>query len=262
MQVRGGPLAVDDHGDGPAFLWGHGLTSSRAREDALGLFGWGEHLPDHRVVRWDARGHGASGPGADDHAYRWPALAQDLLDLADLLGIERFAAGGASMGTATALHAAVAAPERVDALVLAIPPTAWETRVGQVDLYRTGAELIEAEGIDRYLAVAAERPVPEIFAELGEVARSTPDVVEAVLPSVLRGAAASDLPDPEQLRLLTQPALILAWDTDPGHPLSTARALAELLPAAELHVAITLADLPGWAPTVARFLGDPTEPGA
>ncbi|CAN5857662.1 alpha/beta hydrolase [soil metagenome] len=254
VQIRGGPLALEDPGTGRPFLWGHGLSSSRRRENAVGIFGWQAVLPGWRVVRWDARGHGRSGSGPGSEAYRWDALGLDLLAVADHLDLDRFVAGGASLGCASALHAAVVAPERIEALVLVIPPTAWESRAAQAGMYEAGATLIEEEGLTRFVEVADERPLPEIFADVAELMKSDPDVAEAVLPSVLRGAAASDLPAPDRLRALAQPTLILAWDTDPGHPLSTARALAELLPNAELQVATELAHLTGWAPAVAGFL--------
>jgi 3-oxoadipate enol-lactonase len=254
IEVRGSPLAVDDPGEGVPFLWGHGLMSSRADEDATGLFAWPDRLPGWRVVRWDARGHGRSSAVAGEAAYRWDELALDLLGLADALGIERFAGGGASMGAATTLHAAVKAPARVTAMVLVIPPTAWETRATQGGLYRAAAEVVEGEGVARYVELAARLPLPEVLAPLGEQARSAPAVDEAVLPAVLRGAAASDLPHPDDLRRLDQPTLLLAWDTDPGHPVSTAEALAELLPGARLRVARRFEDLAGWPAAVASFL--------
>jgi pimeloyl-ACP methyl ester carboxylesterase len=71
---------------------------------------------------------------------------------------------------------------------------------------------------------------------------------------VLRGAAASDLPAPDELATIAQPALVLAWDGDEGHPLSTAERLAALLPRAELHVATHLRDVLGWPTQVAAFL--------
>jgi 3-oxoadipate enol-lactonase len=72
---------------------------------------------------------------------------------------------------------------------------------------------------------------------------------------VLRGAAASDLPPPEKIAQLSQPALILAWDTDPAHPLSTAERLAETLPRADLHVARTLRQVREWPRLVRMFMG-------
>ena len=90
-----------------------------------------------------------------------------------------------------------------------------------------------------------------------------PSVPERLLPAVLRGAGASDLPSPERVRSIAAPALLLAWDTDPGHPLSTAEQLAELLPDAELEVARRLQDVIAWTDRVEAFLGRLAfEPGA
>jgi pimeloyl-ACP methyl ester carboxylesterase len=73
---------------------------------------------------------------------------------------------------------------------------------------------------------------------------------------VLRGAAASDLPSLERLADLGQPTLILAWAGDPGHPTSSAEALASALPNTQLHVAETIRDVFAWRDHVATFLAD------
>ncbi len=74
-----------------------------------------------------------------------------------------------------------------------------------------------------------------------------PDVVEHLLPSLFRGAALSDLPDPCEVAGIGIPTTILAWTDDPGgHPVSTAEALLDLLPDATLEVARTPADLARW----------------
>jgi pimeloyl-ACP methyl ester carboxylesterase len=62
------------------------------------------------------------------------------------------------MGAAVALHAAVAAPERIDALVLMIPPTAWTTRAAQASRYRASADLAEREGLAALAAAEATAP--------------------------------------------------------------------------------------------------------
>jgi 3-oxoadipate enol-lactonase len=242
-------------GDGPAFVWGHGLTSSRASEDVGGLFDWAPVAERGRqVVRYDAAGHGEAGGPVDPTAYAWPRLADDLLALLDDLGIDRADAGGASMGCATTLHAAVHAPHRFDRLVLVIPPTAWETRAAQAELYEASAAVVEQHGKAAWLALAEQQPRPAIFAELPPFP-ATADIPEDLLPSVLRGAATSDLPPPEAIAQLAQPALVLAWAGDPGHPESTAERLAELLPTSELHVATRIRDVLGWPTQVAAFLG-------
>jgi 3-oxoadipate enol-lactonase len=58
------------------------------------------------------------------------------------------------------------------------------------------------------------------------------------------------------VRRLDVPTLVLAWDTDPGHPVSTAEALGELLPRAEVHVARSLRDVATWTSLVERFFRD------
>jgi pimeloyl-ACP methyl ester carboxylesterase len=225
-----------------------------AREDGAALFDWSRLQGDHEVVRYDARGHGRSAPDGDASAYGWDALAEDLLGVADACGLDRFVAGGASMGAATTLHAAVGHPERISAMVLVIPPTAWESRPAQRDLYEGSAALVEDAGIDGLMAARAALPPPPIFAGHPELLGIPPDVPAHALPTVLRGAAATDLPPLEALAALDQPTLVLAWEGDPGHPVSTATALAGALVRAELVVAPTLAEVTHWPGLVAGFL--------
>jgi 3-oxoadipate enol-lactonase len=248
-------LAHEVLGEGPAFVWGHGLTSSRASEDQLPLLRWDTIIGAARqVVRYDAAGHGETGGPPDPSCYEWPQLASDLFGLLDELGLERVDAGGASMGCATTLHAAVRAPERFDRLVLVIPPTAWATRAAQGDVYRAGADLAEQKGKDAWLAAAEDAPRLALFADLPAMPARA-DIPEDLLPSVLRGAAASDLPSADSISRLGHRALILAWAGDPGHPESTAARLDELLPNGELRVARTLPELFTWSAAIAEFLG-------
>lgn len=251
-------LSVDVRGSGPALVWGHGLTSSRRREDELGgLFGWAGLADEGRatVVRYDARGHGESGATPDADDYRWPSLALDQWALVDALGLEHPVLGGASMGAATALHAAMVRGEDVAGLVLVIPPTAWATRRAQAELYEAGAALVEASGAAAFVdEAAAAAPVPTPFRDLPEAPRPVPDVAEDVLPTVLRGAAASDLPELDALRSLDVPAVVLAWAGDAGHPVATAEALAEALPRATLQVADDLATVLAWPERVGELL--------
>ncbi|CAN5489612.1 alpha/beta hydrolase [soil metagenome] len=242
----------------PWFVWGHGLTSSMADDDELGLIDWTRTADVASVLRYDARGHGSTGSSSDLAGYHWRSLADDQLVLADHLGIDRYVAGGASMGCATALYAALAAPHRIMALVLAIPPTAWETRAAQIEGYELSARLVEAGEIDLLVAGAAERPPPDPFVGMpgwrdrfGQMARATaPDR----LARVLRGAGATDLPSTDALASISVPTIVLAWTGDAGHPVSTAERLAELIPAARLHVASTLDQLTGWTDLVIEFV--------
>jgi pimeloyl-ACP methyl ester carboxylesterase len=95
------------------------------------------------------------------------------------------------------------------------------------------------------------QPRPPVLAEApaGPV-----DIDEALLPSVMRGAAASDLPAPEQLAQIRTPTLILAWSGDPGHPVATAERLQDLIPDSALHIARTPAELRTWGEHTVGFL--------
>jgi 3-oxoadipate enol-lactonase len=77
---------------------------------------------------------------------------------------------------------------------------------------------------------------------------------EKVMPSILRGAASSDLPSKDEIHALIVPTLILAWTGDPAHPVSTAEALADLMVMSELHVAEDLAAVRLWPELVREFL--------
>ena len=258
--VEGARLAVrvTGEGDRPTLVWGHGLTSSMDDEDAAGIFDWSSITGTGRLVRYDARSHGTSSSGATVDELRWDRLGGDMLAVADAVGAESFVAGGASMGCATALFAARAAPERVTALVLVIPPTAWDTRAGQAQLYEANVELIERAGIEAAADVMSSQPLPPLFQPFeARVRKRRRESLAAADPgricTALRGAARSQLPSPEEVAGIGVPALVLAWEGDTGHPESTARELDRLLPRSTLHVATSLEDALGWRDLVHDF---------
>jgi pimeloyl-ACP methyl ester carboxylesterase len=165
------------------------------------------------------------------------------------------------MGVAAALHATLLAPERIAALLLLIPPTAWESRPAQAVLYRGMAQLLEQQGPAAVAEAVEEalrdRPIAPGFESAQEA------LFEALrgwdppaLGHVLRGAADSDLPDRERLAEIDAPALIVAVRDDPGHPLSTAEMLAEQMPFAQLQVVESLAEVDEIRATSARFLAE------
>ncbi len=239
-------------------VWAHDLVSSRAHEDDLGLFDWSAVSREARVVRYDARGHGENEPMQYyERVYRWPAMVDDMLRAAGASG--PFVAGGASMGCAVALWTALRAPRRVQALVLAVPPRAWEDRASDAAAYEEAARTVEERGLPAWAEVLRHRPQPRIFAEelagASEVAiRHLLTMDEKVVPAVLRGAAASDLPTRDELRTIVVPTLILTWADDPSHPVATAEALAEHLVLSELEVARDLAAIRAWPDRVRAFL--------
>ncbi|MEE4338726.1 alpha/beta fold hydrolase [Erythrobacter sp.] len=72
---------------------------------------------DYRVIRFDQVGHGLTGP--DPNAdYSRANYAEDMREVADRLGLDRFVIGGNSMGGKHAMAFASTYPERVLGLIL------------------------------------------------------------------------------------------------------------------------------------------------
>lgn len=254
LTIDGARIAYTDHGGtGPVVLHAHGLSSCRSYETASGLIA-PDALADagFRLVAYDARGHGESSGRAEADDYVWGNLSEDLLTLADHFSpAAPVHAIGVSMGTATILHALTRRPGRFRSVVLGAPPTAWATRADQAAVYDELAASVEAAAGDA-ARIMARMPVPEIFTEF-MTEPAEPAVSTQLLPSVLRGAGASDLPGPDGVAAITAPVLLLAWAGDPGHPVSTADRLAELLPDSAEHVSESAVDVGTWPRRAAEF---------
>lgn len=239
-------LEVQVSGGGKPLLWAHGLMSSIETENALGWFGWCQLAESFSLIRYDARGHGGSNAPRGTDAYHWRNLGADMLAVADATLTHRFIAGGISMGCASAIHAAVHAPERIAGLILAMPPMIWESRAPQRELYKRIAERgIEADGraMAKLMSRDLARTLPHWLTDASpRIAASLAIGVRAldrrIVPDLFHGAALSDLPPRADLQAIAHlPALILAWTGDTTHPLQSAQELHTLLPNSTLHVA-------------------------
>lgn len=244
---RGRRVRVRARGDGPLLVWCHGVFFPIEVDDESALGRVLQDVPGFTVARIDARGHGRTPAGPDAAAHRWDAMAEDLLDVADALGAKRIALGGISMGAAVALHAALSAPERVDAMLLFALPTAWETRGPENVRYRELLALGSTEAMVRHV----ENDLDQLFPD-----RARPPALEAMvraigrsswatLARVIEGASESDMPDRSALSKLDVPVLVRPWPDDSGHPMSSAEALASALPKADLSVLASFDDEPG-----------------
>jgi pimeloyl-ACP methyl ester carboxylesterase len=239
------------------FVWAHGLCSSVAHEDELGIFPCPDRVGSVPVLRYDARGHGSSIGGYEERGYRWSAMVDDMLRTAD----GPFVAGGIGMGVATALFSALRAPKRVAGLVLALPPPAWDDRTTATAAYEADADLVELSGPKRLAEAVRSRPLPPLLAQVRPDAREVEARhLEAMDPKylalALRAAARSDLPRLDEVRTVIVPTLILGWEDDPEHPLATAEALAATMVQADLRVARDDTDVKAWAGTIEDFLAD------
>lgn len=104
-------------GDKPLMLvHGWGCSAYAFHENFAALAGAGVH-----VYAPDLRGHGLSDKPEDPASYGTAAMVQHIGQIADALGLKRFAIAGHSMGAALSLRFAIANPRRVSALGLISP---------------------------------------------------------------------------------------------------------------------------------------------
>lgn len=110
-------IRYDERGpeDGRPLVLAHGFSVS--------LEMWMPQLQDlsqeHRLITWDARGHGGSSAPTDLDSYTMPALASDLRALLEALDATDGAIiGGMSFGGMIAQQYAVDHPESIHALIL------------------------------------------------------------------------------------------------------------------------------------------------
>ena len=129
-------------------------------------------LPHFRVLRIDNRGHGAS--DAPEGDYTLDQLAADTLVVMDAAGVGSAAICGVSLGGMIAMTLALAAPERVTALVpactsAAMDVAAWTARV----------ELVRNSGMGGVVDIAMSRFLTDDFR------RQRPEIAETLRTSLL-----------------------------------------------------------------------------
>lgn len=234
-------LRASDDGDGIPVVLAHGLSSTR-RYVVMGSTAL--QRCGHRVVSYDARGHGSSSPAPSPDAYGYDALAADLRALLDELEIERAVLAGGSMGAHTILRLALDAPERVAGLVVITPaydPVGFDSGE-RLRRYDALAEGLRRDGVEGYLqAYDVERLPKSVRRAVTTFVRQSIsrhehlDAVADALHAVARSRPFADL---HALETIECPAVVVASrdESDPGHPLALGELYAELLPAGRLLV--------------------------
>lgn len=255
-------LAVRVRGNGIPLIWGHNLLGSIRVDDKADIWQWEDIEKHAQVVRYDARGHGNSDGSYAARDYRWDHLAGDMLCVSQSIASksfdQRYVLGGASMGCATALEAALQAPDSVAGLILALPPTAWRSRPKQTRIYRRRAWMSGAFGATPYRMLDF-LPTGEYDAQRRLALTTTRELSHAnplYVQAALRGAALSDLPSTDRLAKLDMPTIIFTWTGDKNYPVSTANILADTLP--NIH-SVNIADADDtadWSTIMCRFLDE------
>src|SRR5919107_1132441 len=156
VEAGGMTLAGEDDGEGTPVVLLHGLTATR-RYVVMGSRSL--ERGGHRVVAYDARGHGRSSPAPE---YGYEALATDLLAVLDDRGIERAVLAGASMGAHTIAAFALEHLERVAGVAIVTPAFDPEDDAGtDYDRWDALARGLRDGGVDGLVAAYGTGGVPE-----------------------------------------------------------------------------------------------------
>lgn len=232
---------VDDPGQATPVVLLHGLTAAR-RYVLMGSRAL--QRAGHRVVAYDARGHGSSSPPDASDAYDYGALTGDLARVLDELAVDRAVLAGVSMGAHTCLRFALEQPERAAALVVITPGFDPVAHADPARLARWDAlsAALRDGGIEAFAEAFGVQRIPEQWREaVGRALRQRMavherlDAVADALCWVPRSAPFTDLHALEQIEC---PAVVIGSrdEADPGHRLEIASLYAKLLPFGRLVV--------------------------
>ena len=248
IESRGVRLSAQEQGEGPPVVLLHGLTATR-RYVVMGSTGL--QRTGHRVISYDARGHGRSSPAPAADAYGYELLGADLEAVMDAFGVERAVLAGASMGAHTLLWLALQRPERVGGLVVITPAydSATQDDPARLAYWDSLASGLRQGGVDGFLSVASESGGEGKWREtVDKVIRQRfalhehLDAVADALEAVPRSRPFGEL---DELGAIAVPTLVVASDdeADPGHPQAVGEAYAAAIPGARL-----VTDEPGHSP--------------
>jgi pimeloyl-ACP methyl ester carboxylesterase len=235
-------------GEGTPIVLCHGITASRryVHHGSRAL-----ERAGHRVIAYDARGHGESDPAPPGEGYGYPWLVADLERVvAAEVGEGPFLLAGHSMGAHTAVTYALRHPGRLTGLVAIGPVYLGEISPASLEYWDGLAAALESGGVDGFVEyIGAEQTIDPAwrdsvlgFTHARMLLHRHPEAVQEALREVPRSRPFESL---TQLEALDVPALVVAShdDADPGHPYAAAVAYAERLPRARL-----ISEDPGQSP--------------
>jgi 3-oxoadipate enol-lactonase len=234
IQANGQTLYYEVHGEGEPLLLVMGLAAD--------TMAWAMQVPvlsaHYRTIIFDNRDVGQSSMAAAP--YEITDLAQDTLSLADALELESFHLVGASMGGAIAQEVALAAPDRVRTLTLAMTwprGGAWAAKLSELWSARV-EHMSREERVDELMLLTLSEDFFENadgVAWLRDVMLQNPHPQSA--DAFARQLDASSRHDTrERLGRLALPTHVIGAEHDILVPVWKSRELAELIPGAQLSV--------------------------
>jgi 3-oxoadipate enol-lactonase len=198
---------------------------------------WERQLPalaEHfRIVTYDHPGHGLS--ALPERPCTVESLAQGLLALLEELEVDRVSLCGVSLGGMVGVALALAAPRRIQRLVLAStsaylgPPEGWAERARVV---RTeGMDAIADVVVGRWFTPALAHEEPETVARFRAMLTATPPEGYARCCEAVGAWDAR-----ECISGIAAPALVIAGEEDPATPVEHAELIAARVAGSRLVV--------------------------
>jgi 3-oxoadipate enol-lactonase len=218
---------VDGPAGGPYLLLSHSLGTTMDM--------WAPQIEafsrNHRVLRYDSRGHGAS--DAPVGAYSMDRLGRDVIELLDELGIRSVSFCGLSLGGMVGQWLAWRVPERIERLVVANsssylgPPQDWDARIATV---RAGgmAALVDPV-LQRWFTPAFRKSDEQAVAPIRAMLLKTDAQGYAGCCAAIR-----DMDQRRLAALINVPTLVIGGESDPATPPDHATRLASAVPGAQL----------------------------
>lgn len=217
----------DGPADAPILLLSNSLGTDMAMWEPQ-IAAWSRRF---RVLRYDSRGHGASGVPAG--AYAMDRLGRDVIELLDALSIAQVDFCGLSLGGMIGQWLGIRAPERVRRLILANtssymgPPAGWDARIGMVT--EQGMAPLAQASVERWFTKAFGETAAEAIAPIVAMLFATE-------PAGYVGccAAIRDMDMRRTAGLIQLPALVIGGTLDPSTPPPHSEALARSIDGARL----------------------------
>jgi pimeloyl-ACP methyl ester carboxylesterase len=212
-------------GSGVPFFFQHGLGANSDQPQALL-----QDVNGVRLISMDCRGHGQT-PLDNAANISFNQYADDVILLANKLGIEKAVFGGISMGAGVALNIALRFPDRVSALILVRPAWLNIPHPQNLHLFELLAASIREKNTGAFMhsAVFTKCESEEFntaHAVLNQLHREQPEHTVEILQNMIADIPFKHLSDLERI---TVPVLILASHRDFLHPFNYGTTLHESL---------------------------------
>jgi 3-oxoadipate enol-lactonase len=226
-------LSVAGQEDKPALILNHSLATSHEM--------WGLQLPvfarHFRVVAFDMRGHGAS--AAPSGAYSLEQLADDVVGVADHLGLKRFNFLGLSIGGMIGQVLGFRHGARLEKLVLsstlmgtvdAAGAKAWDER--NVLVRQQGSRTQIDGTIARWLSAEFQKKAPFSAQWIRDLIAATPADGYAGCGEAIKAMQLTT----ERLGAIKTPTFVIAGEKDPGATPEMGAKIAAAIPGARSFV--------------------------